>query len=287
MFFSRITKISISLFLFLLSSPAFIFSQKKDLGLDYLLQNSGYEGVILLYDYNKDEFYTSNVSESKKRTLPASTFKIYNTLMFLSLEVVKDTSYTLPWDGKERMHKGRVIPSWNKDTNLADAFRNSTVWYYKELSKPIELKVYNKYMKKIRYGRVYGRNKKEIDFWNKGKKVGISAKDQISLLVRIHDQKTNFKNEHVDIVKHLMIEEQTDDYILRSKTGWTDAPEVKFKAAKELGWYIGYVEYGRNVYFFAVRLEKPTYLVDENFGEARKIIGKKALAHTFGLEFDN
>lgn len=281
-----ITKFFALIFLFSIILPTSSFSQKKDLGLDYLLQNNGYEGVILLYDYNEDEFFTSNVSESKERTLPASTFKIFNTLLFLDLKIAKDTSYSLPWDGTEHKHMDKVIPSWNRDTNLADAFRNSTVWYYKELSRVVDLKLYNKYMKKIKYGKVYGRNKKELDFWNHGKKIGMSAKDQIAFLVRIHDQRTNFQNENVDIVKHLMIEEQNENYTLRSKTGWTKAPETKFKTPKELGWYIGYVEYGTNVYFFAIRLEKPTYLVDNKFGQARKEIGKKALSHMFNLKLD-
>ena len=263
-----------------------INAQEKDLALGFLMQEKNYEGVILLYDYKEDELTTSHFNKANDRVLPASTFKIFNTLLFLDLGIVEDTLFTLQWDGTNHKHKGRTIASWNKDTNLAEAFRNSTVWYYKELSKPIDLKTYKKFMKKAKYGKVFGNKKKELDFWNIGSKIGVSAKEQIRLLVRIHEYHGLYQKEHIDIVKELMIEEKTDDYILRSKTGWTVTPDKRFDVGKDLGWYIGYVETDDNAYFFAVRIEKPRNKPDRSFSKDRKILARKALKHAFGIDIN-
>ena len=260
------------------------YAQKKVSALKDLMQKEDYEGVIVLYDYNKDGLYTSHFNKTDEKVLPASTFKIFNTLLFLELGIVEDTTHTLPWNGKEYKHKGKKVPSWYKDTNLAEAFRNSTVWYYKALGNPIDFNTYKDLMKKNKYGKIFGRDREVIDFWNEGAKIGISARDQIRFLVKIFEDNSTFKTEHLEIVKELMIEDETDEYILRSKTGWTESPEGSFKNSVDLGWYIGYVEQKENSYFFAVRLEKPLDKRKRNFAEDRKRITKKALKKQFGID---
>jgi beta-lactamase class D len=270
-------------FLLLIAVIGNISSQKKELGLNYLLQEKDYDGVILLYDYEKDKLYTSHLNKTDKRVLPASTFKILNTLIFLDLGVVTDTSTVLEWNGKEYKHKGKKIEAWCKDTNLADAFKNSTVWYYKALGNPISLSHYKKVMKKNKYGKIYGRDKEEIDFWNKGNKIGVSARDQIKFLVKLRDNKLKFKVEHQNLVKDLMIVDSTKDYILRAKSGWTETEGSKFRGGLDLGWYIGYIEYVDNSYFFAIRLEKPADVIRETFSRDRIDIAKTALGHQFNI----
>jgi beta-lactamase class D len=46
-----------------------------------------------------------------------------------------------------------------------------------------------------------------------------------------------------------MIGEKTDKYVSRAKTGWSQdyTPQV--------GWYVGYIERGSDVYFFATELD--------------------------------
>lgn len=277
--------VRILLFVFLMTNIVNpIYAQKKELGLKFLLQENQYEGVIVLYDYEKDDLFTSHINKMNERVLPASTFKIFHSLVLLELGVAKDSSTTLKWDGKQYKHKGKVIPSWNKDTNLAEAFRNSTVWYYKKMSKPIDFSVYRKLMNKNKYGKVYGRDKKGLDFWNEGSKIGVNAKDQIKLLVKIKDNDLTFKKENVDVVKDLMIVEETEDYIFRAKSGWTTTPDSRFKAGIDIGWYVGYVEYEDNSYFFAIRIEKKQDDKRKSFAKDRIAIARKALMHQFGLE---
>ncbi len=259
------------------------FSQKYDATLASYLEEADYDGVILLYDYNEDQMYTSNRLKMNDRVLPASTFKIFNTLLFLELGIVKDTSQSLAWDGTEYKHKGRKINAWCKDSNLAQAFRNSTVWYYEKMSEPIEFSVYRDYLKLIEYGEVNSKKRGDLDFWNYGNKIGMSAMDQILLLTKLYENELPFKQAHMNTVKDLMVEKKTDAYTLRSKTGWTVRSWRFFCKSKDLGWYIGYVEYAENVYFFAVRLEKPKNRDDANFSRDRKKIAWKAMRHVFSI----
>lgn len=70
----------------------------------------------------------------------------------------------------------------------------------------------------------------------------ISAKEQIAFLRKLHDYSVPFRREHVDIVKKIMLDEQSADYIISAKIGWTGAK-------LQVGWYVGYVEKGgANIY---------------------------------------
>jgi len=85
----------------------------------------------------------------------------------------------------------------------------------------------------------------------------ISPDEQIEFLRKIYNNETSFSERSTDILKKIMIYEQTDVYILRAKTGWGMRLET------QVGWFIGYVEKGDNVYFFATNLESKN--PDEGF----------------------
>ena len=67
----------------------------------------------------------------------------------------------------------------------------------------------------------------------------------------------------------MMIEESTEDYVLRAKTGWTR------DGGKDTGWWIGYITQEDNVYFFATRIIKDRDTLNAKFANCRKQITKK------------
>ena len=69
--------------------------------------------------------------------------------------------------------------------------------------------------------------------------------------MKLHEEKLPFSKRTFQIVKRVMIREQTIEYILRAKTGWAQA------GGKDIGWFVGYVEKKDNLYFFALRVNKP------------------------------
>src|SRR6266446_5979649 len=55
-------------------------------------------GCIEIYDLNKLKFIDYNADRCAQRFIPASTFKICNSLIALETKTIPDTSYVFKWD---------------------------------------------------------------------------------------------------------------------------------------------------------------------------------------------
>ena len=203
------------------------------------------QGCFLLYDLRKDKYFSYNTERVNKGFLPASTYKILNSLIALEFGVVRDESEVLKWDGVQR-----IVPAWNKDQNMTDAFKNSTVWFYQEMARRIGRQRMKHFVDKVNYGN---RNiSGGLDhFWLDGG-LRITAKEQIDFLSRLYRNQLPFSAKVISIVKKFLITEQTDRYVLRAKTGWVGFGE---KTQPQLGWAVGYVEREGQAYFFAMNLD--------------------------------
>ncbi|MFT5738466.1 MAG: beta-lactamase class D [Maribacter sp.] len=62
-------------------------------------------GCILIYDLNEDTYYSNNFECSNKGNLPASTFKIVNSIIGLETDVIESGSTVFKWDGKKKWLK--------------------------------------------------------------------------------------------------------------------------------------------------------------------------------------
>ena len=194
------------------------------------------DGSFALYDQKADRYIFYNQEQFKQTFSPASTFKICNSLIGLETGVIKDESFVIPWDGVVRN------PVWDKDCDLETAFANSTVWYYQELARRVGGKKMKYWLDKANYGNADTSG--GIDqFWLSGGLL-ISPEEQIDFLKRLHDNKLPFSKRATDIVKKILINKDTLDYVIRGKTGWGG------HGNKDVGWYIGYMETKDNVYYF-------------------------------------
>lgn len=239
------------------------FSQKIEDFSQYFKEKN-LEGGFFLYDYKKKEYIISDVAEFTKPTSPASTFKIPNSLIALETGAIKDENEIIKWNLEKWSRE-----VWNADHDLKNAYKNSTVWFYQELARRVGEKNYQQYLKTLDYGN------QDISaglttFWL-GKSLTISPKNQLEFLVKLYEEKLPFSKRTFEIVKKIMIREETPEYILRAKTGWADTPP------KDIGWYIGYVQKKDNVYFFATRIYKPVDKDMPTFGENRIEITNRIL----------
>ena len=234
-----------------------LHAQTNDL--NSFINNCNLEGSITLYDYNNKLLIYSDEEDAKRETLPASTFKIINSLIGLEEVVVWDQYEIIKWDSVVR-----DIESWNADTDMENAYKNSTVWFYQEITKKVGQKKYKKYLSACKYGNK--NTGSQIDrFWLDGS-LKISPKNQIEFLVKLYEGNLPFSKTNLAIVKEIMINEKTDSYILRAKTGWGKVE------AKDIGWWVGYVETNNNVYFFATRVWKYIETTNDDFIKCRKTI---------------
>lgn len=241
-----------------------LFAQKKLAQFEHYFAEAKVQGSFSLYDLNTQEYSTTDLRDFDRATSPASTFKIPNTFIALETKAIRDENELIPWDGKVK-----YLKVWEKDHDLKNAYKNSTVWFYQEIARRVGEEQYHHYLKKLNYGN------QDISagltiFWL-GSSLQISPHNQLDFLKNLHEEKLGFSKRTYRIGKEVMIEERTPAYTLRAKTGWADTKPT------HVGWYVGYVETKGNVYFFATRLYQPDAQQRDDFGAQRKLITRTIL----------
>lgn len=216
------------------------------------------EGSFVLYDPIEDHYTFYNKSQFSQPFTPASTFKTFNSLIGLETGVIADEHFVIHWDSVTRWR-----PEWNTDHDLKTAYKNSTVWYYQELARRVGGEKMQFWLNSADYGNrdtTGGIN----SFWlSRG--LQISPEQQIRFLQKLHDGTLPFTKRSVDIVKKIMIDDQTPDYTIRAKTGWGNEQD------KDIGWYVGWVEAGGKIYYFANCIQN-SHPENPDFVQARKEI---------------
>jgi beta-lactamase class D len=198
----------------------------------------GNDGCFELYDLNKDQTTYYGQARCAQRFLPASTFKILSSLIALESGAIADENEVIPWDSTQYLYD-----TWNRDQTLRTAIQESVVWAYQELARRVGTEKMQAYVEAAEYGNadISGR----IDsFWLDGA-LRISADEQIDVLKRLYFDDLPFYTRNIEIVKNILILEETDAYTLRGKTG------SALRAGVHVGWFVGYLERGEEVYFFA------------------------------------
>jgi beta-lactamase class D len=228
-------------------------------------QDLGVEGSIVIYDLNQNLTYQHNPERNATPFLPASTFKILNSLISLETGVIANDLALLTWDGVERM-----VPAWNRDLNMRAAFSQSAVWFYQVLARRVGHERMQQWVTEVGYGNGDIGPVEEIDrFWLEGA-LRITPEEQIQFLRRLHSNDLPFSEDVVATVKDIMVVEKTPDYTLRAKTGWAGfgVPDQT-----QIGWYVGYLEQNDNVYFFATNMD----MEDDDDGPARLELTRRCL----------
>lgn len=220
------------------------FQSQFSRNLDQDLRATNSKGCFILYELKRDRYIRYNPQRCQKRFIPASTFKIFNSLVALETKAIADENTVIPWDGVRRM-----FPQWNQDQTMRTAFLRSAVWFYQDLARKIGKTQMTKYIQAVGYGNQDISD--QIDtFWLNGN-LRISPEEQIKFLVNLYQETLPFSPQTIKTVKDIMIIERKDNHILRGKTGWA----TNVDGVAHTGWYVGYVEKGDNVYFYTLNIE--------------------------------
>ena len=208
-----------------------------------IIDSSDVKGSILIYDLNQDVYYSNDFEWSNKGNLPASTFKIVNSIIGLETGVIENDSVIFKWDGEKKWLK-----NWEQDLILRDAFQFSCVHCYQEVARKIGSKRMNDYVSKLNYGNL------EIDatnidkFWLEGAS-RISQMQQIDFLKRLYNFELPISKRTESIMRKIMLIEETDQYKLSGKSGLSN------NNGEYNGWFVGFVEFKNDTYLFATNLE--------------------------------
>jgi beta-lactamase class D len=203
-----------------------------------IFESEGVAGTLVVATADGSILYVHDDEKSRMRYSPASTFKIPNTLIALDTAVVTSADSPFKWDGAD---KGSA--AWNHDQTLQTAFAVSCVWCYQEIARNIGARHYASELAALGYGnQQIGQHVDQ--FWLNGD-LQISAMEQIDFLKKLYDYSLPYQRGHIDTVKSIMLEEQTDDYRLYAKSGWT-GPRL------HVGWYVGFIEKDASTWLFAM-----------------------------------
>ena len=93
-------------------------------GLAKRFADDGTSGVFIAYDVAGHSLVASEAQRSTQAILPASTFKVANSIAALETGVVADPDKDVfKWDGVTR-----GFPDWNRDHTLRTAIRMGEPW---------------------------------------------------------------------------------------------------------------------------------------------------------------
>ncbi len=242
------------------------FKQVHQKGFQQVLDLANLKGAILIYNPQKEIYYSNNFTWAKHGQLPASTFKIPNSMIALETGVVKNRQTPFKWDGKKRHLK-----IWEKDMNFNDAFRVSCLPCYREIAKKVGVDRMNDWLSKLDYGKSFKANSSNLDFFWIAGNWEVTLFDQIDFLSRLYNSQLAISKRTERIVKEMMVNERNDQFILRGKTGWSIQEETNN------GWFVGYLEKKEKVYFFATNVEPDEGFDMKKFPGIRKEVTMEAL----------
>lgn len=211
-------------------------------GFKTIIDSANVEGAILIYNLEDDKYYSNDFEWTKKGNLPASTFKITNSIIALETGVVENDSTLFKWNGVKRR-----IKNWEQDLIFRDAFHFSCVPCYQKVARNIGIKRMTEYLEKFEYGNMKVDSANIDLFWLEGES-RINQYQQIDFLKRFYKSELPISERTEKVMKRMMVIEENNEYKLSGKTGWSIKNEINN------GWFIGYIQYKNKSYFFATNV---------------------------------
>jgi beta-lactamase class D len=206
--------------------------------------------------YKTDDYLiiASDKERSGEAMLPASTFKIPNSLIALETGVVGDPDKDVfKWDGVVRS-----IEAWNRDHTLRTAIAASAVPVYQEIARRIGAERMQKYLDLFEYGnRDIGGG---IDqFWLTGN-LRIDPVEQVDFVDRLRRGVLPVSKRSQELVRDILPATKVGDATIRAKSGLLGAELGK----PSLGWMVGWAEKGSASTVFALNVDvrEPRHIAD-------------------------
>ena len=208
------------------------------------------DGCFALMDNGTGKFTVYNLSRYRDSSyLPASTFKIVNSLIGLQTGKISSDSMLIKWDGIPRR-----VAAWNKDLTMYEAFRVSALPYYQEVARRIGKDTMQHWLDTLGYGTKKIVSK--IDSFWLDNSLKIKPDEQLGLVKKLYFDQLPFFKSYQEVVKRAMLFENNANYRLGYKTGWGYTEKVH-----AIGWIVGWIEENNHPYFFVLNVESadPNY----------------------------
>ena len=245
-------------------APAQALRWRQEPAVEILFRRAGRPGTFVLYDRERGLMRGHDRRRAETRFTPASTFKIANSLIGLSVGAVANVDEVLPY----RSNDPPFSPAWERDMGLREAMAVSNVPIYQVLARRIGLERMHQGVVRLGYGNEQIGT--QVDrFWLRGP-LAISAVEQTLFLNRLARTGLPFPTAAQRAVADITVVERGEGWVLHAKTGWQNGPGAG------VGWWVGWVEKGERVYPFALNLD----LGGRADADLRQSLGRAALKAT-------
>jgi Beta-lactamase class D len=214
------------------------------------------EGCFTMLNNADGEVTVYNMKYDTMRFTPASTFKIFNSLVGLQTGVITDEKMQIKWDGRVRVFpNGDTATNWNKDMDMTEAFKVSSVPYYQEVARRIGKDTMQRWIDSLGYGNknISG----PVDSFWLNNQLKISPDEQLGFVKKLYFDQLPFRKSVQQMVRDVMVQENNTAYKLSYKTGWGFDDEKK-----AIGWVVGWIEENKHVYFFVTFVKAPSHDTD-------------------------
>jgi beta-lactamase class D len=243
-----------------IGDPAAALGTEERADLAGIFQEHGVVGTFVLYDVASDRLTLVDRARAERRYVPASTFKVANSLIALETGVVKDENEIIPYGGKPQPFK-----AWEKDMPMREAIAASAVPIYQEIARRVGLERYRLWLDRLDYGNGQTGDALET-FWLDGP-LEISAIEQARFVARLAQNKLPVSPRSQTIAQRIIRLESANGRVLYGKTGW------RFSSTPQLGWWTGWVEREERILAFALNIDMPV----PDDAKKRVLIGKAVL----------
>ncbi len=202
------------------------------------------DGTFAIYNNGQGNFSIYNLARYKDSSfLPASTFKIVNSLIGLQTGKIVNDKMIIKWDGVKRN-----IETWNQDLTMEQAFKFSALPYYQEVARRIGKETMQKWLDSLSYGtkKITG----PIDSFWINNSLKITPDENLGFVKKLYFHQLPFNKTTMETVKKVMLQESNSNYTLAYKTGWGYKEN-----GKALGWIVGWIEENKHPSFFVLNIE--------------------------------
>ena len=174
-------------------------------------------------------------SQIYERHAPWSTFKIPNTLIALQEGACLQPDESLAWD-EARWPAADFWPdAWRDAHDLDSAFRNSVVWYYRQLAQCVGGETYQQTLADWRYGNA-ALDADDDAFWL-GRDLQISPWEQVRFLQQLQLGEVDISDTHLERLHTISLDPADPAARLHGKTGAGALDDEGWE-----GWYVGYIQ---------------------------------------------
>ena len=222
--------------------------QEETIDLSHIFQ--GKNGCAVLYSPGEDKYRYYQRDLCAQEASPFSTFKIISTLIGLQHGVVNDETSTMQYSGERYPN-----PKWNGNLTLQEAFQSSCIWYFRQVIDGVGQEVVEQDLQSLHYGNCditqwegSGVNPSgELNGFWLDSSLKISPLGRVQVLSHIFEGQSDFSPAHVEIVKKLLLVEDSGANQIYGKTG----------SGGDRAWCVGFAEEGGTREYFAI------YFVDD------------------------